>query len=132
MCIRDRYFNVFNLLNLVNLNHHVIGLDNLSSGHKRNLTKLLKKENFEFIEGDVVDQIQLECDEIFNLACPASPVQYQADPIATMRASAFGAYNMLELAKKNKAKIFHASTSEIYGDPLEHPQKESYLSLIHI
>ena len=111
---------------LVNLNHHVIGLDNLSSGHRGNLTKLLKEENFEFIEGDVVDKIQLECDEIFNLACPASPVQYQADPIATMRASAFGAYNMLELAKKNNAKIFHASTSEIYGDPLEHPQKESY------
>ena len=111
---------------LVNLHHHVIGFDNLSSGNKENLDNLLKKENFEFIEGDVVDQIEIECDEIYNLACPASPVQYQSDPIATLRASAFGAYNLLELAKKNNCKIFHASTSEIYGDPLQHPQKESY------
>ncbi len=105
---------------------YVIGLDNLSSGSVVNLKKLSNLDHFEFVEADVVNPIEIKCDEIFNLACPASPIQYQSDPISTMKASILGAYNLLELAKENSSKILQASTSEVYGDPLEHPQSEDY------
>ncbi|MDC0222868.1 SDR family oxidoreductase [Gammaproteobacteria bacterium] len=105
---------------------YVIGLDNLSSGSIVNLKKLSNSDQFEFVEADVVNPIEVRCDEIFNLACPASPIQYQSDPISTIKASILGAYNLLELAKENSSKILQASTSEVYGDPLEHPQSEDY------
>lgn len=111
---------------LVNEGHHVIALDNLFTGSKENIAHLLKKSNFEFIEHDVINPIDLKCDQIYNMACPASPVHYQHDPVFTMRTSVWGAFNMLELAKKCGARILQASTSEVYGDPKVHPQKESY------
>ena len=104
----------------------VIGVDNLSSGSLLNLKHLLDLENFEFIEHDITNYLDIECDEIYNLACPASPVQYQSDPIGTLKTNVIGASNLLELAVKKHARIFQASTSEVYGDPLEHPQTESY------
>ncbi len=111
---------------LINTGDYVIGLDNLSSGSLENVKKFRNLRNFEFIEADVINSVTINCDEIYNLACPASPVQYQSDPIATMKSSFFGAYNLLQLAKDNKSRIFQASTSEVYGDPLEHPQNEEY------
>jgi UDP-glucuronate decarboxylase len=104
----------------------VICLDNFYTGRKENITELLSNKNFELVEHDIVDPIDLEVDEIYNLACPASPPHYQRDPVKTLKTSVLGAINMLELAKKYKAKIFQASTSEIYGDPDVHPQPESY------
>ena len=108
--------------------HLVICLDNLSSGSPENIEELLKHPHFSFIKHDIVFPLELSylVDEIYNLACPASPPFYQQDPIHTLKTSVLGALFMLELAKKNRAKIFQASTSEVYGDPLEHPQKESY------
>lgn len=111
---------------LLKKGHKVIGIDNLSSGSSKNLENIITLEYFQFIEHDISDYIDIECDQIYNLACPASPVQYQNNPISTLRTNVIGAYNLLELAVKNDAKIFQASTSEVYGDPLEHPQKESY------
>lgn len=105
---------------------HVICMDNLYTGYRSNIEHLLAHPNFEFKEWDVCDPIDIPVDEIYNFACPASPVHYQADPVRTMKISVFGALNMLELARKYKAKIVQASTSEIYGDPLVHPQKELY------
>ena len=106
--------------------HHVTVLDNLYTGTRANFSQHHNKSQFEFIEQDVCQPVTLAVDEIYNLACPASPVHYQADPIATMKTSFFGALNVLELARANKAKVFHASTSEVYGDPLVHPQPETY------
>ena len=111
---------------LLEKGHRVIGIDNLSSGSSKNLENVINQENFRFIEHDITDYIDIECDQIYNLACPASPVQYQNNPISTLKTNVMGAYNLLELAVKNEARIFQASTSEVYGDPLEHPQKESY------
>ncbi len=114
---------------LLHLDYKVICLDNFYTGNKNNISHLLSNPNFKFILHDVCNPLLLdddEIDEIFNLACPASPIHYQADPIYTMKTSVFGALNMLELAKKLKAKIFQASTSEIYGDPHVHPQHEAY------
>ena len=111
---------------LLKKGHKVIGLDNLSSGSSKNLENIITLENFQFIEHDITDYIDIECGQIYNLACPASPVQYQNNPISTLTTNVIGTYNLLELAVKNEAKIFQASTSEVYGDPLEHPQKESY------
>ena len=105
---------------------HVICLDDLSSGFKENISIFETNNNFEFIEQDVISPINLSVDEIYNLACPASPKYYQKNPIKTLKTSVYGAENLLCLAEKNKAKILQASTSEIYGDPLEHPQTESY------
>jgi UDP-glucuronate decarboxylase len=104
----------------------VIGIDNLSSGSLLNLEAIRNSQEFKFIEHDITDRIDIECDEIYNLACPASPVQYQNNPIETLKTNVIGVCNLLELAVENRAKIFQASTSEVYGDPLEHPQKESY------
>ena len=105
----------------------VTALDNLYTGSKRNIEDLLGNQCFSFIEGDVIDFSTEETfDEIYNLACPASPVHYQARPIFTTRTSVIGTMNMLELAKCCGAKMLHCSTSEIYGDPLVHPQQENY------
>ena len=111
---------------LVNRGYDVICLDNFFTGRKHNIYHLLEKPNFELIRHDVTFPIYLEVDEIFNLACPASPQYYQKDPIQTTKVNVLGAINMLGLAKRVKAKILQASTSEIYGDPEEHPQKETY------
>ncbi len=111
---------------LLSKGERVIGIDNLSSGSTKNLEGIASSESFKFIEHDITDYIDIDCDQIYNLACPASPVQYQNNPIGTLKTNVIGASNLLELAVKNKAKIFQASTSEVYGDPLEHPQKESY------
>ncbi len=111
---------------LVAEGHDVICLDNFFTGSKRNIYHLLDKPNFELIRHDVTLPIYLEVDEIYNLACPASPVYYQKDPIQTTKVNVLGAINMLGMAKRVKAKILQASTSEIYGDPEEHPQNESY------
>ncbi|RME40990.1 MAG: SDR family oxidoreductase [Planctomycetota bacterium] len=106
--------------------HEVIALDNLFTGSKRNIAHLLHRADFEFIRHDVVNPILLEIDWIFNLACPASPIHYQYNPVKTVKTSVMGTLNMLGLAKRVKARILQASTSEIYGDPKEHPQRETY------
>lgn len=111
---------------LLNGNNEVICLDNFFTGSKENIVDLFENPYFEFIRHDVQEPILLEVDEIYNLACPASPPYYQFDPVATTRTSVLGAINMLEIAKKCKAKILQASTSEVYGDPEVHPQPESY------
>lgn len=106
--------------------HHVISLDNLFTGNKLNNQHHSVKPRFEFIYHDVVNPIKIDVDEIYNLACPASPIHYQHDPIKTMKTSVIGALNVLELAKKNNCRVFQASTSEVYGDPHVHPQQENY------
>ena len=111
---------------LIQQGHDVLALDNLFTGNKRNIAHLLDNRNFEFIRHDVVEPILLEVDWIFNFACPASPVHYQYNPVKTIKTSILGAINMLGLAKRVKARILQASTSEIYGDPEVHPQTEDY------
>jgi UDP-glucuronate decarboxylase len=112
--------------NLLKAGHKVICLDNFSTGLERNIRHLRNFERFSVLKHDVVDPIDIEVDEIYNLACPASPPHYQADPVHTMKTCVFGALNLLELATRTGARIFQASTSEIYGDPLVHPQVENY------
>lgn len=111
---------------LLEKKHEVICVDNCFTGNKANIEHLLSNPRFEFIRHDVTFPLYLEVDEIYNLACPASPVHYQYDPVQTTKTSVHGAINMLGLAKRCKAKIFQASTSEVYGDPMVHPQKEDY------
>jgi UDP-glucuronate decarboxylase len=112
---------------LIALGHHVTALDSFFTGNRRNLIQLRNHPNFEIIDHDVVNPIAIDgLDEIYNLACPASPVHYQHNPVHTMKTSVLGALNMLELARKSNAKIFQASTSEVYGDPIVHPQPEGY------
>lgn len=111
---------------LMDEGHDVLCLDNFFTGAKRNISHLIEKPNFELIRHDLVEPILLEVDEIYNLACPASPIHYQFNPVKTVKTSVMGAINMLGLAKRVKAKILQASTSEIYGDPDVHPQTESY------
>lgn len=111
---------------LVKLNHEVICLDNLMTSKKTNIKDLLQYDNFEFMQWDVEDKITIECDAILNLACPASPKWYYKNPTKTMTTSLIGAINMLELARLNNAKILQFSTSEVLGDPTEHPQSETY------
>lgn len=111
---------------LIEQGHEVLCLDNLFTGSKRNIEHLLGHPHFEFMRHDVTFPLYVEVDEIYNLACPASPVHYQHDPVATTKTSVHGAINMLGLAKRLRAKIFQASTSEVYGDPHIHPQTESY------
>jgi len=106
--------------------NEVICLDNFYTGHRQNIEHLLDHPRFELIRHDVIEPLSLHVDEIYNLACAASPVHYQKLPIETTRTSIVGALNMLELARTRKATIFQASTSEVYGDPHQHPQKESY------
>lgn len=111
---------------LVNQGHHVLCVDNYFTGSKKNVEHLLDYKNFEIIRQDICIPLYVEVDEIYNLACPASPYYYQWDPIQTMKTSVIGAFNMLGLAKRTKAKILQASTSECYGDPTVHPQPEEY------
>jgi UDP-glucuronate decarboxylase len=111
---------------LVAKGHDVICLDNFFTSQKHNITHLLGKQNFELIRHDVTHPIYLEVDEVYNLACPASPVHYQYNPIKTTKVSVLGAINVLGIGKRCKAKVFQASTSEVYGDPDIHPQPESY------
>lgn len=111
---------------LVDEGHDVICVDNFFTSQKSNVTHLLDKQNFELIRHDIVHPLWLEVDQIYNLACPAAPGHYQYNPIKTMKTSVIGAINLLGMAKRCNAKILQASTSEVYGDPEEHPQKESY------
>jgi len=111
---------------LVNRGDDVICLDNFFTGDKRNIAHLLGRANFELIRHDVTFPLYVEVDEIYNLACPASPIHYQHDPVQTTKTSVHGAINMLGLAKRTGAKILQASTSEVYGDPEVHPQPEAY------
>ena len=106
--------------------HHVKCLDSMQTGSRRNVAHLASNPNFELIEHDITMPIKLKVDAIYNLACPASPVHYQADAIRTLKTSVLGAINVLDLALANNARVFQASTSEVYGDPEVHPQKESY------
>jgi UDP-glucuronate decarboxylase len=111
---------------LVERGDDVVCADNLFTGRKRNIAHLLGKPNFEFLRHDVTFPLYVEVDQIYNLACPASPVHYQHDPVQTTKTSVHGAINMLGLAKRLRARIFQASTSEVYGDPDVHPQPEEY------
>ena len=114
---------------LIKKGEKVICIDNLFTGNLKNLENIKDHPNFEFIQHDIIDPIFFdgrEIDQIYNLACPASPIQYQINPVRTIKANTIGVINVLGIAKKHKARIFQASTSEVYGDPLEHPQTESY------
>jgi len=111
---------------LVNMGYDVLCVDNFFSGSKKNIAHLLEKPNFELIRHDIVHPLYLEVDEIYNLACPASPIHYQYNPVKTIKTNIMGSINMLGLAKRVKAKILQASTSEVYGNPERHPQNESY------
>lgn len=111
---------------LLNEGHEVVCLDNLFTGRKANIVHLLSNPYFEFVRHDVIDPFKFEVDQIYNLACPASPPHYQYNAIKTIKTSVMGAINCLGLAKRLKARVFQASTSEVYGDPDQHPQQESY------
>ena len=106
--------------------NHVICLDNFFTGSYQNISHLLDNKNFELIRHDIIEPIMLEADQIYNLACPASPVHYQFNAIKTVKTNVLGVTNMLDLADRTKARILQASTSEVYGDPTVHPQKEEY------
>ena len=111
---------------LLDQGHEVIALDNFYTGSRKNISHLLDHPSFELIRHDIVEPILLEVDWIFNMACPASPIHYQYNPVKTVKTSVMGAINMLGLAKRLRARILQASTSEVYGDPEIHPQQESY------
>ena len=111
---------------LLNKGHEVLCLDNFFTGRRRNVNHLISNPNFELIRHDVVDPFKFEVDQIYNLACPASPVHYQYNPIKTVKTSVMGAINCLGLAKRVGARVLQASTSEVYGDPEVHPQPENY------
>ncbi len=111
---------------LLSEGHHVICIDNFLSGLRENIKPFLDNPNYELIEHDIINAIELEVDEIYNLACAGSPPHYQADAIHTTKTNVYGIINMLGLARKNNAKIMQASTSEVYGDPEVHPQTEDY------
>ncbi|MEK7066705.1 MAG: UDP-glucuronic acid decarboxylase family protein [Patescibacteria group bacterium] len=111
---------------LLDRGHEVICVDNFFTGSKQNVAHLLENKNFEIIRHDITIPLYLEVDEIYNLACPASPIKYQKDPVQTIKVSVLGAINMLGLAKRLKIPILQSSTSEIYGDPMVHPQTENY------
>ena len=116
---------------LLNEGHFVICVDNFFSSSKANILHLLDNPRFELIRHDVTFPLFLEADRIYNLACPASPIHYQSDPVQTVKTSVHGAINMLGLAKRTGARIFQASTSEVYGDPEIHPQTEDYLGRVN-
>ena len=111
---------------LLNEGNEIICLDNFFTGRKSNIRHLLKNDHFELIRHDIIEPILLEVDQIYNLACPASPIHYQYNPVKTVKTNVMGAINMLGLAKRIDARVLQASTSEVYGDPLVHPQDESY------
>src|SRR5512136_612536 len=106
--------------------HEVICLDNFFTGRRKNIHALLKNPDFELVRHDIVEPILLEVDRIYHLACPASPVHYQYNPVKTIKTNVLGTHNMLGLAKRTRARFLLASTSEVYGDPRVHPQKEDY------
>src|SRR3990170_3064729 len=116
---------------LVEQGHDVVCLDNFFTSQKTNVAHLLERPNFELVRHDITQPITLEVDEIYNLACPAAPGQYQYNPIKTMKTSVLGAINTLGMAKRCRAKILQASTSEIYGDPEVHPQREDYRGAVN-
>ena len=116
---------------LLDRGQEVICVDNLFTGNKKNIKPLLNDHNFEFIRHDISNPLIIEVDQIYNLACPAAPIHYNYNPIKTTKTSTMGAINMLGLAKRTKARILQASTSEVYGDPKEHPQKESYVGHVN-
>jgi len=116
---------------LIDEGHEVIAIDNFFTGSKENLSQLSDETNFELIRHDIVKPILLEVDWIFNLACPASPIHYQYNPVKTVKTNVMGTLNMLGLAKRVKASILQASTSEVYGDPQVHPQLESYFGNVN-
>lgn len=116
---------------LLNYGHDVICLDNFFTGSKDNILHLLDNPHFELMRHDITFPLYVEVDEIYNLACPASPVHYQFDPVQTTKTSVHGAINILGLAKRLKAKAFQASTSEVYGDPEVHPQREDYVGHVN-
>ena len=116
---------------LIDEGHEVIAIDNFFTGSKENLSQLSDETNFELIRHDIVEPILLEVDWIFNLACPASPIHYQYNPVKTVKTNVMGTLNMLGLAKRVKARILQASTSEVYGDPQVHPQQESYFGNVN-
>ena len=111
---------------LLNSKNHILCVDNYFTSSKKNISHLLDFPNFEILRHDITFPLYAEVDEIYNLACPASPIHYQKDPVQTLKVNIMGAVNMLGLAKRTKAKIFQASTSEVYGDPKVSPQKEDY------
>jgi UDP-glucuronate decarboxylase len=111
---------------LIELDHEVICMDNLFTGRTKNIEELMINKKFKFVQQDVQDEIMLDVEGIFNFACPASPLHYQKDPVRTMKTNVMGAINVLELAKRNNARVLQASTSEVYGDPEISPQTESY------
>ncbi|MEO0793433.1 MAG: GDP-mannose 4,6-dehydratase, partial [Pseudomonadota bacterium] len=111
---------------LLERGHEVLCVDNFFTSTRQNIRHLMDNRDFELMRHDVTFPLYVEVDEIYNLACPASPIHYQFDPVQTTKTSVSGAINMLGLAKRLKAKIFQASTSEVYGDPVEHPQTEAY------
>ena len=111
---------------LLGLGHEVLCVDNFFTGRRANVAHLLEQPRFELLRHDVTFPLYVEVDEIYNLACPASPIHYQFDPVQTTKTSVLGAINMLGLAKRTKARILQASTSEVYGDPKVHPQREDY------
>ncbi len=111
--------------------NEVLCVDNLFTGRKDNIHHLLENKNFEFLRHDITFPLYVEVDEIYNLACPASPIHYQFDPVQTIKTSVLGAINMLGLAKRLKVKILQASTSEVYGDPEIHPQPENYKGCVN-
>lgn len=111
---------------LLNEGNHIICIDNFFTGSYENIKHLTNNKNFEIIRHDITAPIHIECDEIYNFACPASPIHYQRNPVHTFKTSVLGILNMLNLARECNARLLQASTSEVYGDPLEHPQKETY------
>ena len=111
---------------LLGLSHEVVSLDNFYTGKKANIEDLMDYSNFKFVEHDVTSPYNIDCEGIFNLACPASPIQYQRNPVFTLQTNFLGAYHALELAEKNQARVLQASTSEVYGDPEINPQLETY------
>ena len=116
---------------LIDEGNEVICVDNFFTGRNRNIAHLIDNEYFSVVKHDITEPLFVQADEIYNLACPASPPHYQADPVHTMKTNVIGAINMLGLAKKVGGKIFHASTSEVYGDPLVHPQHEDYFGNVN-
>lgn len=111
--------------------HDVLCVDNFYSGAKSNIIHLMENPHFKLMRHDIIFPLYVEIDEIYNLACPASPIYYQLDPVQTTKTNVYGAINILELAKRTKAKVFQASTSEVYGDPEIHPQNESYFGNVN-
>jgi UDP-glucuronate decarboxylase len=111
--------------------HHVTAVDNFFTGSRKNIEHLEGRNDFAFIKHDIVQPLQLDADRIYNLACPASPVHYQSNPVKTVKTSVMGIINMLGIAKRTGARLLQASTSEVYGDPLEHPQREEYFGNVN-